>query len=280
MYDYKDKYININGNLIRYREAGTGPVLILVHGIAGFLEEWEPAMRNLSKHYRVITPDLLGHGLSDKPEIAYSLDYLTNFLKDFIHKFTDSRIFLAGHSLGGAICLNLAILFPGMVERLILINSIFIKIPLLIRLSSFKFLQKIKLKTPRIMVKISLKRNFFNKGFITTKWLDDAYRCINALGASRVMFSVINSSISLTGLRKDSLRNFLSEIGNLNIPVLIFYGKKDKILSCKNSLFLHELLKNSQSVAIDDCSHELQVEACDIFCAKTHEFLMNKFSTI
>jgi pimeloyl-ACP methyl ester carboxylesterase len=278
MCDYKDKYININGNLIRYREAGTGPVLFLVHGIAGYLEEWEPIMRNLSTHYRVITPDLLGHGLSDKPEIAYSLDCLTIFLKDFIQKFTDSRIYLAGHSLGGAICLNLAILFPSMVERLILINSIFIKIPLLIRLSSFKFLQKIKLKTPRFMVKISLKRNFFNREFITTKWLDDAYRCINAPGASRVMFSVINSSISLTGLRKNSLCKFLSEIENLYIPVLIFYGIKDKILSYKNSILLHELLKNSQCVAIENCSHELQVEACDAFCAKTCEFLMNNFT--
>lgn len=273
MFDFIDKYITINGSSIRYRDAGTGPVLFLVHGIAGFLEEWEPAMETLSKHYRVIALDLLGHGLSDKPEIAYSLDCLTTFLKDFVLSFTDKSIYLAGHSLGGAICLNFAISFPAIVDRLILINSIYTKIPLLVRLGSFQFLQKIKLKMPRFIVRTSTKRNFYKKEKLTTKWLDNAYSYTNASGASRVTFSVINSSIALTGLIKDPFTPFMDGIKNLDIPILIFYGKKDRILSYKNSVMLHKVLKNSQCVEIEDCGHELQVESSDVFCEKTHEFL-------
>lgn len=273
MCDFKDKYISINGNSIRYREAGTGPVLVLVHGIAGFLEEWELAMETLSKHFRVIALDLIGHGLSDKPEIEYSLKCLTNFLKDFISSITDGSIYLAGHSLGGAICLNFAMSFPGMVKRLILVNSIFVKIPLFVRLTSFRFLKSFKLKTPRFMAKASINRNFYKKECITKEWLDNACRYINIPGASRVLFSVINSSISLKGLKKNLFAEFMEGIKKLDIPVLIFYGKKDKILSYKNSILLHSVLKNSQYVEVEKCGHELQVESCDIFCEKTIEFL-------
>lgn len=174
MYDLNDKYISIDGNSTRYREAGTGPVLVLVHGIAGFLEEWEPAMETLSKHFRVVALDLLGHGLSDKPEADYSLDFLTNFLKKFIKTITDSSIYLAGHSLGGAIYLNFAINFPGMVKRLILVNSIFVKIPLFIRLASFSFLKNFKLKTSKLMTKASVKQNFYKKESVSEEWLDKA----------------------------------------------------------------------------------------------------------
>ncbi|HEY8499874.1 MAG TPA: alpha/beta hydrolase, partial [Clostridia bacterium] len=125
-----DKTVNIDGCQIRYREAGKGPFLFLVHGIAGFLEEWEPAMKILSEKFHVIALDLPGHGLSEKPDIAYSIDKMTEYLKNFILSFTTEKIILAGHSLGGSICLNLVIRHPNIVERLIVINSVFERIPL------------------------------------------------------------------------------------------------------------------------------------------------------
>jgi len=128
-----DRYISVNNFSIRYRELGNGMPLILVHGIAGFLEEWESAMNLLCKKYRVIALDLPGHGLSDKPDISYTLDFLAVFLKDFIQAVSEEKIYLAGHSLGGAICLNFAIKYPHLVDRLIIVNSAFVKIPLKIR---------------------------------------------------------------------------------------------------------------------------------------------------
>jgi len=273
MCDLRDKYISIDGNSIRYREVGTGPVLVLVHGIAGFIEEWEPAMETLSRHFRVIALDLLGHGLSDKPEADYSLDFLTDFLKKFIQTFTVGGIYLAGHSLGGAICLNFAIKFPGMVERLILVNSIFVKIPLFIRLASFKFMKNLKLKPPAFITKATVRRIFYKKESVSEEWIDKACGYFNIPGASRVMFSIINSSISIRGLKRKQFAGFMEGIEKLDVPVLIFYGKNDKILSYKNSLLLHRVLKNSRYVAVKNCGHELQVESCDIFCEKTIEFL-------
>lgn len=276
MNDLIDKYTSIDGNSIRYREAGAGPVLVLIHGIAGFLEEWEPAMEILSGHFRVIALDLLGHGLSDKPEADYSLDFLTNFLRNFILNITGESIYLAGHSLGGAICLNFAIKYPGIVKRLILVNSIFVKIPLFIRLASFRFLKNFKLKTPKFMTKASVMHNFYKKESVPEEWLNKACRYFNIPGASRVMFSIINSSISIKGLKKNQYAGFMEGIKKLDLPVLIFYGRNDKILSYKNSILLHRVLKGSKCVAVDNCGHELQVESCDIFCEKTVEFLKDE----
>ena len=60
MHSVHDKYLKINEISIRYRESGNGFPLLLVHGIAGFLEEWEMSIEELSKHYRVIALDLQG----------------------------------------------------------------------------------------------------------------------------------------------------------------------------------------------------------------------------
>ncbi|NLY19173.1 MAG: alpha/beta hydrolase [Clostridiaceae bacterium] len=87
------------------------------------------------------------------------------------------------------------------------------------------------------------------------------------------MFSIINSGISIRGLKKNQFAGFMEGIKKLDIPVLILYGKNDKILSYKNSILLHRVLKNSQCVAVENCGHELQVESCDIFCEKTIGFL-------
>lgn len=271
-----DRYISVNNFSIRYRELGNGMPLILVHGIAGFLEEWESAMNLLCKKYRVIALDLPGHGLSDKPDISYTLDFLAVFLKDFIQAVSEEKIYLAGHSLGGAICLNFAIKYPHLVDRLIIVNSAFVKIPLKIRLGSFVFLPKLtKLirKIPMFIVKSFSRNSFFNKELIGDQWLRDSFRYINQPGSLRVMFSIISSNITLLSLKKEIVQYFMEGLGKINIPVLIICGEKDRILPVENSLILHKHIKNSRYICFRNCGHELQCECCNQFCEEVFKFL-------
>lgn len=271
----KDRFIEANGLSIRYRESGAGDPLLLVHGIAGFLEEWEPAIEKLSNHFRVIALDLPGHGLSDKPEIPYTLDCLTGFLKDFITAKKLSKIYLAGHSLGGAVCFNFVLKYPSVVKKLILINSAFTKIPFFFRVFSFGFLQKINFTVPFSLVKTSSRRTFYNKDAVTEDWLNRAYNYINNPGALRTMFSVVHECMSFSGLKKDLVNTFSHRLSQIEIPALILYGDKDRILSNENSLLLHKLIKNSKIYPVKDCGHELQYEQCDTFYSVTIQFLEN-----
>lgn len=268
-----DKYLKINGLSFRYREAGNGDVLVLVHGIAGFVEEWEPSMKKLCNFFRVIALDLPGHGLSDKPEIPYTIDNLTKFLKDFVTAKKLENFYLAGHSLGGPVCLNFVIKYPSLAKKLIIINSAFTKIPFSFRIASPAFFQRIKITVPRLLVKAVSKQNFYNKNILDDDWLNPAYNYINKPGALRAMFSVFHECISFRGLKKELVSTFLHGLSRIKIPVLIIYGDKDRFLPNENSFLIHRLIKNSRIYKVADCGHELQYECCDAFCNIAVEFL-------
>jgi pimeloyl-ACP methyl ester carboxylesterase len=114
----------VHGNAVRYAQAGdSGPVVVLVHGIASRAFQWEAVMAVLGEHYRVIAPDLLGHGLSAKPRGDYSLGAQACGIRDLLAALGHDRITLVGHSLGGGIAMQFAYQFPERVERLALISS-------------------------------------------------------------------------------------------------------------------------------------------------------------
>lgn len=268
-----DKTKIINGCLIRYREAGKGPLLFLVHGIAGFLEEWEPAMEILSEKYRVIALDLPGHGLSEKPDIEYTVDNLTDYLRSFILSFTPEKINLAGHSLGGSICLNLVLRYPEIVKRLIIINSVFEKIPLYIRLASSSFIPRLIMRVPFFIIKLMSKRSIYKKNRITPEWEHFSYVYINTPGNIKTMFSVIRLNISLRGINYELLDSFRNGLKQINIPVLILFSEKDRIVPKSNSHQLNKLISTSKIIEFKNCGHELQYEDYQQFCREAEAFL-------
>ena len=114
----------VHGNLVRYAHAGTqGPVVVLIHGIASRAAQWEQVMAALAEDYRVIAPDLLGHGLSAKPRGDYSLGAQACGVRDLLAALGHDRITLVGHSLGGGIAMQFAYQFPERIERLALVNA-------------------------------------------------------------------------------------------------------------------------------------------------------------
>ena len=116
--------IPLHGNLVRYARAGdSGPVVVLVHGIASRAAQWHQVMTLLGEGYQVIAPDLLGHGLSAKPRGDYSLGAHSCGLRDLLAALGHDRVTLVGHSLGGGIAMQFAYQFPERVERLALVDA-------------------------------------------------------------------------------------------------------------------------------------------------------------
>jgi pimeloyl-ACP methyl ester carboxylesterase len=115
----------LHGDRITYRAAGDPslPVLLLVHGLTSSSATWDPVIPALSASARVVAPDLLGHGRSDKPETDYSLGALASMLRDLLDVLGHDRATVVGHSLGGGVALQLAYQFPDYAERLVLVSS-------------------------------------------------------------------------------------------------------------------------------------------------------------
>ncbi|QBJ94726.1 alpha/beta fold hydrolase [Rhodococcus sp. ABRD24] len=110
-------------DVLKYVDLGEGPPVVLVHGLLGSHESWGPQIDMLAEKYRVIAPDLFGHGESDKPRGDYSLSSHAATVRDLMDHLEISSAPLVGHSLGGGIIMQMAYLFPERVERLCLVSS-------------------------------------------------------------------------------------------------------------------------------------------------------------
>nr|MCH9720525.1 alpha/beta hydrolase [Actinomycetes bacterium] len=106
-----------------YRIAGSGPALLLIHGIGDNSTAWEPVHAHLARRFTVIAPDMLGHGQSDKPRADYSVAAYANGMRDLLSVLDIESVTVVGHSLGGGVAMQFAYQFPQLVNRLILVGA-------------------------------------------------------------------------------------------------------------------------------------------------------------
>src|ERR1700758_1250096 len=116
-------YLELHGERVAYREAGAGEALLLIHGMAGSSATWRAVMPPLSKKYRVVAPDLLGHGESAKPRGDYSLGGFAVSLRDLLDELGISRATVVGQSLGGGVAMQFIYQHRDYCQRLVLISS-------------------------------------------------------------------------------------------------------------------------------------------------------------
>jgi len=113
----------LHGHRISYRSAGSGSVVLLLHGITSSATTWDEVLPWLAERHTIVAPDLLGHGQSAKPRGDYSLGAQANALPDLLAVLGHERATVVGHSFGGGIAMQLAYQFPELCERLVLVSS-------------------------------------------------------------------------------------------------------------------------------------------------------------
>jgi pimeloyl-ACP methyl ester carboxylesterase len=113
--------ISVHGHDISYRTGGTGPVVLLIHGMAGSSSSWVPILDDLAPHVTYLAPDLPGHGQSDKPRGDYSLGAHASLLRDLMNALGHERATIVGQSLGGGIAMQFSYQYPERCERLVLV---------------------------------------------------------------------------------------------------------------------------------------------------------------
>jgi pimeloyl-ACP methyl ester carboxylesterase len=115
--------LRLHGHPVAYYAAGSGPVVLLIHGITSSADAWRAVIPALAERHTVVAPDLLGHGGSAKPRGDYSLGAYASGLRDLLAALGHPRATVVGHSMGGGIAMQLAYQFPERVERLALVSS-------------------------------------------------------------------------------------------------------------------------------------------------------------
>ncbi|MBC2637951.1 MULTISPECIES: alpha/beta fold hydrolase [unclassified Rhodococcus (in: high G+C Gram-positive bacteria)] len=117
------RHVALHGDDVAYRMAGEGEALLLVHGMAGSSATWRAVLPQLEQRYRVVAPDLPGHGDSAKPRGDYSLGAFAAWLRDLLRELDIERVTVVGQSLGGGVAMQFSYQHPDLCDRLVLIGS-------------------------------------------------------------------------------------------------------------------------------------------------------------
>ena len=115
--------LDLHGHRAIYRMGGSGPPVVLIHGMVNSSRHWEHVALRLAGDYTVIAPDLIGHGDSATPRGDYSIGAHAAAIRDLLAAIGVDRATIVGHSLGGGVAMQFFWQFPQRVERLALVSS-------------------------------------------------------------------------------------------------------------------------------------------------------------
>ena len=265
----QDKYVEVNGIKTRYWTAGdSGPVILLVHGFAASVEYWMYNFSELAKKHRVYALDMAGFGRSDKPKADYSAKYLADFIYQFIYKFDLEELNLVGHSLGGAVCLQLTLDHPELIKKLVLVDSAGFgqQLPHGLRLLTVPFLGKLLLRFDhkalyaRALLAYSYNRAAFGKEFI-----DRMYDIFISCGTKKMMLLLLRKHANYFGIRWRSIKSILHNLDKIKAPTFIMWGRQDRLLPLKHGKDAVKRIDDAKLYIFDDCGHVPQIEQRDKF---------------
>jgi pimeloyl-ACP methyl ester carboxylesterase len=266
----------LHGHSIRYVQAGSGPVLLLIHGMAGALDTWRSVIEPLAEHATVLAVDLPGHGSSSPGGGDYSLGSLATFLRDVLMALGHDRVTLVGHSLGGGIAMQFSYQFPEMTERLVLVSSggLGLEVNPALRAASLPgadlFLSLTAGATKRVS---DLTGRVLRIGRVRSNpGLEELVRSYSSLADAdrRTAFlATVRSVVGLSGqtVGAGDRLHLASEI-----PVLLVWGSEDPIIPVEHARAAHELLPHATLAVFDGVRHFPQVEVPGRFVAALQDF--------
>ena len=259
----EDHYVKVGNVKTRYWASGNeGTVVILIHGLGGFVENWIYNINVLAQYHRVYALDLAGFGRSDKTSILSSLSQGAQFVHDFMTVQNINRASLVGHSMGGGITLQYAIQFPDRIEKMVLVDSVGLgrEMHLLVRLISLPFIGEFLSRPSRKGTVQLLKTYIYDPTLITDEFVELCYKMASLPGAQKCFLSCLRNGINYRGIRTDLLRPIMDNLSNIMIPTLVIWGKQDKIFHFSHAYLAKERIPNVELHVLDPCGHMPQIE--------------------
>src|SRR5467141_537982 len=258
----QDKTITVFGQAIHYFDMGSGPVVVLLHGLGSRKEDWLPVLEPMAQKYRLLVPDQIGFGRSDKPLLDYSIQTYVDFLNKFLRQLKVEKTSLVGQSLGGWIAGLYAVEISGgahmiPVERLVLVDAAGLKqdtpIPDLNSSS------------------LAAMRRVMEAVFYDTSWLnEDALRKIFTDKLAAHDGYTVRSLLGNPALGTERLDDRLASI---KVPTLVAWGKQDKLLPIGAGERYAGGIAGAKLVSFEKCGHVPAIEKTEEFLAAVTAFL-------
>jgi pimeloyl-ACP methyl ester carboxylesterase len=259
------KFLKLHGDQVAYRDAGQGEVLLFIHGMAGSSATWRAVLPQLAKKYRVVAPDLLGHGESDKPRGDYSLGAFAVWLRDFLDELGITRVTVVGQSLGGGVAMQFVYQHPDYCERLVLISSggLGPDVGVILRLLSApgaEFVLPVIAPKPVLRVGNKVKSWLSSAGIQSPRGAElwSAYSSLSDRRTRQSFLRTLRSVVDYRGQAVSALSRLKLQQG---LPVMAIWGEDDDIIPVEHAYAAQAAREGSRLEVLPGVGHFAQVEA-------------------
>ncbi len=261
----QENFIQVDGHKIRYLDSGHSKgTLVLIHGLGASAERWDKVIPTLSEQYRVIVPDLIGFGYSDKPLVDYTPEFFSNFLEKFFDVSGIERPYIIGSSLGGHITAEYASVNPDNLEKLILVSPAGV----------------MKKSTPAldayIMAALYPSEQSAKNAFemmegsgkeVDTKIVEGFIERMQLPNAKLAFMSTV------LGLKNAEV--ITKKLQSIQVPTLIIWGSDDPVIPIQHSKAFVSAIKDCRFYRMDGCGHTPYVQDPKTFVSAVMNFLQN-----
>jgi pimeloyl-ACP methyl ester carboxylesterase len=252
--------IQLHGHRVTYRRGGSGPALLLLHGVTDSSATWEGVAPFLAEHFTLIAPDLLGHGESATPRGDYSLGAHASGVRDIITALGIDHVTVVGHSLGGGVAMQFAYQFPERCDRLVLVSSggLGREVHLVLRAAALPGADWVLpaltsaglISVGRSVGGVLQRLRLAPSGDVAV--LARGFASLDNAGSRQAFLHTVRSVIEPGGQRV-SAHDRLDLAGLL--PSLIVWGEKDSIIPIEHGVAAHEAMPGSRFEVFEGCGH-------------------------
>jgi len=241
--------VNCGDIEIHYQDTGLGEVILLVHGLGSSGEDWRPQIDYFSRDYRVIAVDCRGHGLSEKPDQAYSVELYCQDILSLLNHLDIERFHVVGISMGGMIAFQLGVDEAQRVETMTIINS-----------APAVPYESYKMKFA-VFFRIACIHLFGMKklaGIVGKKLFPQADQS-DLVDAFRLSYSKIPSGIYIRALKSFLGWSVIDKVKNLTMPCLIVAADEDYTPVSTKQAYV-DLMPSAELVVIENSRHATPID--------------------
>jgi pimeloyl-ACP methyl ester carboxylesterase len=277
--DVRVRCHRVHGYRRAFRMAGSGPPLLLLHGIGDTSQTWNRVIPQLAAHYTVIAPDLLGHGLSDKPRADYSVSAYACGMRDLMAVLDIDAVTVVGHSLGGGVAMQFAYQFPERCERLVIVASggVGREVHPMLRFAASPGADVVLPIVTAAPVRWAVRKSAgvirHIPGLSLGADTDYAMSRYDALDSSRsrsAFLRTLRAGVDVRGQAITMLDRCYLAAG---VPTMIVWGTDDPIIPVSHAYVAHEAMPGSRLELFEGCGHFPHRDDPITFANLLHDFI-------
>jgi pimeloyl-ACP methyl ester carboxylesterase len=270
--------LKLHGQRVCYRRTGEGPPIILIHGITSSSSNWGLAAERLAEHYSLVAPDLLGHGDSAKPRGDYSMGAFASGVRDLMVALDIPRATIVGHSLGGGVAMQFAYQFPELAERLALVSSGGLG------RAVHSFLRAATIPGSELVLPLLAGRRALAAGRAVGRALDrvgiklgndvlEMARGHASLGDAQTRAAFVHTLRAIVDPAGQRVRATDRLYLAAQLPVLIVWGGRDRIIPVAHARRAHELVPGSRLEVFERSGHFPHLDEPDRFARTLQDWI-------